>query len=974
MEDTKIIYHIDEENTPYLVKLAVNADKVTLGDFKAALNRPNYKFFFKSVDADFGVVKEEISDDSACLPCFNGRVIAWLVTADGSAKSDNHSSTGDALVSSPFFSPKSNDPHDEASRNAASNKRDNRDECETCGDSESACSGDHLPPLRNFQNYKHGKFCSLLVHGRRYILFLAIVIIGTVYLILVVGSRLGKLGRVNQSIYDTSSSMLSSDLESTSFFDSEDESSRFSTTTGTTVSSMRYGGHRQRRRRRSLPISRISEDASSYSSMTDSTMSLNIVTVTLKMDTVNYLGISIVGQSNRAGDGGIYVGSIMRGGAVALDGRIEPGDMLLEVNSISFEDMSNDDAVRVLREQVQKPGEAIMTFARIRLIPKKICQRQAGAKTALWLAQPSQASSVVIGDLSSPITLVVAKCWDPNPQSNCFVLSRQEPVRPIDPRAWVLHTNAMTAAGAVASSGGLHPEPVGPLSDTNSAFCSNFPVPGGGAGSGVLLPLPKSNASSSSVTAKSGPDSSGGGGGGGGGGAVAPSFLGHHPQASSQPSDLTTAAAAVEQPQQLNVATEMAIVVRAMLQPESGLEIHDRTWLKITIANAVIGSDLVDWLFANVDGFADRREVRKYASNMLKCGFIQHTVNKTTFSEQCYYVFSDLAGTVLMNLEEMDSVSEIGVSRHPQGVIGLMPQNNGTSSVSSVPGGSFACSLPSFSAANSASPATAAIPPQSAAPGAGFWPSGGGQPLFPTPPIHPQQHHLAMSPPNAPGLNSEHKSVDLKSIVPTQLQQRPNVGDDDGTSSASSSSSTSTSSSSSSCSSATRQAPPQSSDAAVPLTCVPPSAASHAPPQPGVAASVHSVNVTPCSCLHLRRRRRSKGGACHGPSDVAAPLTPPVPDRHPAKDPPLAHTSATSTTNLPDCAAAIDEGAAAADQAVLRDSPGATAGGGRAPRPLQPTLASPPVSTGSSGCASVRSPPPATGSISDHNQQFQRTN
>lgn len=103
-------------------------------------------------------------------------------------------------------------------------------------------------------------------------------------------------------------------------------------------------------------FSSFTHQASSYSSMTDSTVSLNIVTVTLKMDTVNYLGISIVGQSNRAGDGGIYVGSIMRGGAVALDGRIEPGDMLLEVNGISFEDMSNDDAVRVLREQVQKPG------------------------------------------------------------------------------------------------------------------------------------------------------------------------------------------------------------------------------------------------------------------------------------------------------------------------------------------------------------------------------------------------------------------------------------------------------------------------------------------------------------------------------------------------------------------------------------------------------------------------------------------
>lgn len=52
---------------------------------------------------------------------------------------------------------------------------------------------------------------------------------------------------------------------------------------------------------------------SSYSSITDSTMSLNIITVSLNMDTVNFLGISIVGQSNKGGDGGIYVGSIMKG-------------------------------------------------------------------------------------------------------------------------------------------------------------------------------------------------------------------------------------------------------------------------------------------------------------------------------------------------------------------------------------------------------------------------------------------------------------------------------------------------------------------------------------------------------------------------------------------------------------------------------------------------------------------------------------
>ena len=39
--------------------------------------------------------------------------------------------------------------------------------------------------------------------------------------------------------------------------------------------------------------------ASSISSLTDSTLSLNIITVTLNMETVNFLGISIVGQSNQ---------------------------------------------------------------------------------------------------------------------------------------------------------------------------------------------------------------------------------------------------------------------------------------------------------------------------------------------------------------------------------------------------------------------------------------------------------------------------------------------------------------------------------------------------------------------------------------------------------------------------------------------------------------------------------------------------
>ena len=54
MDETKVIYHIDDEDTPYLVKLPKNPAEVTLSDFKNVLNRPSYKFFFKSMDDDFG--------------------------------------------------------------------------------------------------------------------------------------------------------------------------------------------------------------------------------------------------------------------------------------------------------------------------------------------------------------------------------------------------------------------------------------------------------------------------------------------------------------------------------------------------------------------------------------------------------------------------------------------------------------------------------------------------------------------------------------------------------------------------------------------------------------------------------------------------------------------------------------------------------------------------------------------------------
>ncbi|XP_077881109.1 segment polarity protein dishevelled homolog DVL-1 isoform X2 [Ictidomys tridecemlineatus] len=509
MAETKIIYHMDEEETPYLVKLPVAPERVTLADFKNVLsNRPvhAYKFFFKSMDQDFGVVKEEILDDNAKLPCFNGRVVSWvspwmLVLAEG-AHSDAGSQGTDCHTDLPPPLERTGGIGDSRPPSFHPNVASSRDGMDNETGTESMVS--HRRERARRRNREEAARAN--GHPR--------------------GDRRRDLGLPP----DSASTVLSSELESSSFIDSdeEDNTSRLSSSTEQSTSSRLIRKHKRRRRKQRL---RQTDRASSFSSITDSTMSLNIITVTLNMERHHFLGISIVGQSNDRGDGGIYIGSIMKGGAVAADGRIEPGDMLLQVNDVNFENMSNDDAVRVLRELVSQTG---------------------------------------------PISLTVAKCWDPTPRSY-FTIPRADPVRPIDPAAWLSHTAALTGA----------------LPRYGASPCSSA----------------VSRTSSSSLT----------------------SSVPGAPQLEEAP---------------LTVKSDMSAVVRVMQLPDSGLEIRDRMWLKITIANAVIGADVVDWLYTHVEGFKERREARKYASGMLKHGFLRHTVNKVTFSEQCYYVFGDLCSNL----------------------------------------------------------------------------------------------------------------------------------------------------------------------------------------------------------------------------------------------------------------------------------------------------------------------------------------
>jgi segment polarity protein dishevelled len=72
--------------------------------------------------------------------------------------------------------------------------------------------------------------------------------------------------------------------------------------------------------------------------------------------------------------------------------------------------------------------------------------------------------------LTGAIKLVVAKCWDPN-LKGYFTVSRQDPIRPIDPSAWVAHTAALTSHPGNPYG---HAVAVGRMMPSGAAFISSF--------------------------------------------------------------------------------------------------------------------------------------------------------------------------------------------------------------------------------------------------------------------------------------------------------------------------------------------------------------------------------------------------------------------------------------------------------------------------------------------------------------------
>lgn len=109
----------------------------------------------------------------------------------------------------------------------------------------------------------------------------------------------------------------------------------------------------------------------------------------------------------------------------------------------------------------------------------------------------------------------------------------------------------------------------------------------------------------------------------------------------------------------LCIHSDMAAIVKAMASPESGLEICSRMGLKITILSAFVGSDVGDWLALPQRGrchwlVGDQQVCLQPA----ECDFIRHTVNKVTFSDQCYYICDSMASVSLHDHDGFSRASE----------------------------------------------------------------------------------------------------------------------------------------------------------------------------------------------------------------------------------------------------------------------------------------------------------------------------
>ena len=68
---TKVVYFTPRSVTPFMTSIQKPVGKITLRDFKALFDRPGfYRYHFKTMDKEFGMVKEEVREEGTMRESF----------------------------------------------------------------------------------------------------------------------------------------------------------------------------------------------------------------------------------------------------------------------------------------------------------------------------------------------------------------------------------------------------------------------------------------------------------------------------------------------------------------------------------------------------------------------------------------------------------------------------------------------------------------------------------------------------------------------------------------------------------------------------------------------------------------------------------------------------------------------------------------------------------------------------------------
>ncbi|CAP24178.2 Protein CBR-DSH-2 [Caenorhabditis briggsae] len=410
---TKVFYHLDNDPVPYTIDVHVPPDCMTLRDVKRKLPRTNYQYYCIALDPDSGKeVRAEIRDDSQRLyPLRSGEFRLYMLTIEGSVHSDTSSGR-----------------HRRKNKGGSSNG--------------SSSSRDYLRAARDYDNQSE----SHAVLSRYFTFILSAPFTDDESQVSETPVYVKKANAFNrrqasqaydqyqprhmlharhhQNHYEDSTFDVTSESESQfrsgALYDEDVDDAQSINTDLTSVSQVqlkkRWRQQQKEMRNKWKRMPSMSTASSSLSSITESSMGLEVITVRLNLQSMP-LGMIPYGlKTARGGDAGLYVGDILGRGAVALDGRIEVGDMISEINEIDLSNYSNEAAAQLLKDAVAPRQFVTLTIA------KSLDSRKAAAAASARN-------------------------------------TRNEPIRPIDTNEWIKHANAMKGMPSISEESCSTPIP-----------------------------------------------------------------------------------------------------------------------------------------------------------------------------------------------------------------------------------------------------------------------------------------------------------------------------------------------------------------------------------------------------------------------------------------------------------------------------------------------------------------------------------